>query len=145
MKKWFAFSIFTFLVAIVLVSGVFGQEQAGAQEGQALKNASSAAVSQGNAFLESEIQIPSGLKLVAKFVFGIDAQTHVSFEEGIVLVAFWLFVLLYAVTRFVIEMVRDDPRGFIWGGLLSTSQGLGIPLAILSVFMLFYLKRHRRS
>ena len=52
----------------------------------------------------------------------------------------WLFLLLYSITRFFIEMVRDDPRGFFFGGLLSTSQGAGILLAILSSFMLFYLK-----
>lgn len=58
---------------------------------------------------------------------------------------FWLFVLLYSVTRFFIEIFRGDPRGFLFGDLFSTSQGIGILLAILSLFMLFYMeKRHRR-
>jgi len=86
-------------------------------------------------------QLYEAAACLAIFVFLSWMEKRRSFEGQI----FWLFVLLYAVTRFVIEMVRDDPRGFIWGGLLSTSQGLGIPLAILSVFMLFYLKIHRRS
>ncbi len=51
---------------------------------------------------------------------------------------FWLFLLLYAVLRFVIEFFRDDPRGFFLSGVLSTSQGIGIFLALLSLFMLFY-------
>lgn len=54
---------------------------------------------------------------------------------------FWLFLILYSATRFFIEMLRDDPRGFLFQHLLSTSQGIGILLAISSLFMLFYLKR----
>jgi phosphatidylglycerol:prolipoprotein diacylglycerol transferase len=57
---------------------------------------------------------------------------------------FWLFSLLYSITRFLIEILRGDPRGFIFQGLLSTSQGIGIFLAILSLFMLFYLKKVQR-
>ncbi len=57
---------------------------------------------------------------------------------------FWLFLFLYSVTRFFIEMLRDDPRGFLFRGLLSTSQGIGIFLAILSIFVLFYLKKGQR-
>jgi phosphatidylglycerol:prolipoprotein diacylglycerol transferase len=58
---------------------------------------------------------------------------------------FWLFLLLYAILRFFIETVRDDPRGFLFHGLLSTSQGIGIFLGILSLFMLFYLKGKQRG
>ena len=58
--------------------------------------------------------------------------------------AFWLFLLLYSLVRFLIEFVRDDPRGFLWGTFLSTSQVIGICLAILSLFMLFYLRRRCR-
>ena len=56
---------------------------------------------------------------------------------------FWLFLFVYSVLRFFIEMVRGDPRGFIFLNLLSTSQGIGALLAIVSIFMLFYLKKHR--
>jgi phosphatidylglycerol:prolipoprotein diacylglycerol transferase len=54
-----------------------------------------------------------------------------------------LFILLYSIFRFFIEMVRGDPRGFLFKDLLSTSQGIGIFLALLSIFMLFYFNRHR--
>ncbi len=57
---------------------------------------------------------------------------------------FFFFLLIYSVLRFMIEFLRDDPRGFFWGGMLSTSQGIGIFLALTSLFMLFYLKRGRR-
>ncbi len=57
---------------------------------------------------------------------------------------FFLFLLLYSALRFMIEFLRDDPRGFFLGGMLSTSQGIGIFLALTSLFMLFYLKRAQR-
>jgi len=53
---------------------------------------------------------------------------------------FLFFLLLYSTTRFFIEMLRGDPRGFLFQDLISTSQGIGIFLAILSIFMLFFLK-----
>jgi phosphatidylglycerol:prolipoprotein diacylglycerol transferase len=57
---------------------------------------------------------------------------------------FWLFLFLYSITRFFIEFLRGDPRGFLFGDLLSTSQGVGILLAIPSFFMLFYMKKKYR-
>jgi phosphatidylglycerol:prolipoprotein diacylglycerol transferase len=57
---------------------------------------------------------------------------------------FWLFLLLYSIARFLIEILRDDPRGFLFRHLISTSQGVGIFLAILSLFVLFYLKKVQR-
>lgn len=71
------------------------------------------------------------------FLFLIWKRKHKTFEGQI----FWLFLFLYSVLRFFIEYLRDDPRGFFFGGLLSTSQGIGILLAFASIFMLFYLKR----
>jgi phosphatidylglycerol:prolipoprotein diacylglycerol transferase len=57
---------------------------------------------------------------------------------------FWLFLLLYSAIRFFFEYLRDDPRGFLFKGLFSTSQGIGVCLAIASFFMLFYLERKKR-
>jgi phosphatidylglycerol:prolipoprotein diacylglycerol transferase len=54
---------------------------------------------------------------------------------------FWLFLLLYSTTRFVVEIFRGDPRGFLFGDFLSTSQAIGVLLAIPSFFMLFYMKK----
>jgi len=58
---------------------------------------------------------------------------------------FWVFLLLYSLGRFVIEGVRGDPRGFLFQGYLSTSQGIGIGLAIASLFMLSYLYKKCRG
>ena len=53
---------------------------------------------------------------------------------------FWLYMLLYAVSRFVIEIYRGDERGLVFG-LLSTSQFISVILAPLSLVMLFWLSR----
>ncbi|HEX7140779.1 MAG TPA: prolipoprotein diacylglyceryl transferase [Vicinamibacterales bacterium] len=52
---------------------------------------------------------------------------------------FWLYMLMYAVSRFIIEFYRNDPRGMV--GMLSTSQFISALLAPLAVGMLFYLSR----
>ena len=52
---------------------------------------------------------------------------------------FWMYLLLYAISRFVIEFYRGDPRGEILG--LSTSQFISVVLAPLSLVMLVWLSR----
>lgn len=52
---------------------------------------------------------------------------------------FWLYMLLYAISRFVIEFFRGDERGTV--GALSTSQFISVLLAPLAIAMLVYLSR----
>jgi phosphatidylglycerol---prolipoprotein diacylglyceryl transferase len=52
---------------------------------------------------------------------------------------FWLYMLLYAVSRFIIEFFRGDERGSV--GMFSTSQFISLILAPLAVVMLVYLSR----
>ena len=52
---------------------------------------------------------------------------------------FWLYMLLYAVSRFIIEFYRGDERGAV--GMLSTSQFISVLLAPLAIVMLVYLSR----
>ncbi len=56
---------------------------------------------------------------------------------------FWLYVLLYAVARFIIEYFRNDPRGTvpILSIAFSTSQFISLILAPLAIVMLVYLSR----
>jgi len=54
------------------------------------------------------------------------------------------YLVLYALLRFVIEFFRDDERGFVFHGLLSTSQFIGI-LAILAAAVVYYLRRRPRE
>ena len=51
---------------------------------------------------------------------------------------FWWFVILKSVTRSLVELLRDDPRGSV--SLLSTSQLISLPLFGLAVYMLRRLK-----
>lgn len=51
---------------------------------------------------------------------------------------FWLYILLYAISRFVIEFYRGDPRGDLMG--FSTSQFVSLVIAPLAVVMLLRLK-----
>jgi len=52
---------------------------------------------------------------------------------------FWLYILLYAISRFIIEFFRGDPRGSV--GVFSTSQFISILLAPLAIVMLVRLSR----
>jgi phosphatidylglycerol:prolipoprotein diacylglycerol transferase len=52
---------------------------------------------------------------------------------------FWLYMLLYAITRYIIEFYRGDPRGMVLG--MSTSQFISLILAPLSLAMLAWLRR----
>ena len=52
---------------------------------------------------------------------------------------FWLYMLLYAISRFIIEFFRGDERGNV--GVLSTSQFISVLLAPLAIVMLAYLAR----
>jgi phosphatidylglycerol:prolipoprotein diacylglycerol transferase len=54
---------------------------------------------------------------------------------------FWLYMFLYAVSRYVIEIYRGDVgRGTVFD-ILSTSQFISVILAPLALAMLFYLGR----
>ena len=52
---------------------------------------------------------------------------------------FWAYMLLYAISRYVVEIYRGDPRGEIFG--ISTSQFISLVLAPLSIVMLVWLSR----
>src|SRR3982751_5934033 len=52
---------------------------------------------------------------------------------------FWLYLLLYGISRFIIEFFRGDERGAV--GMFSTSQFISILLAPLALAMLVYLSR----
>ena len=52
---------------------------------------------------------------------------------------FWSYMFLYALTRYVIEIYRGDPRGMVLG--MSTSQFISVVLAPLSIAMLVWLAR----
>ena len=54
---------------------------------------------------------------------------------------FWLYILLYGVSRFIVEFYRGDERGAVLG--LSTSQFVSIVAVPLAVAMLLWLRSGR--
>jgi phosphatidylglycerol---prolipoprotein diacylglyceryl transferase len=52
------------------------------------------------------------------------------------------YLLLYSTFRFLIEIFRDDPRGF-WLPGLSTSQGISLAVAIFAGTMWWVLRREK--
>ena len=52
---------------------------------------------------------------------------------------FWLYMLMYAISRYIIEMFRGDPRGTVF--IFSTSQFISVLLVPLAIAMLVYLGR----
>ena len=55
---------------------------------------------------------------------------------------FWLYMLLYSVSRFIVEMFRGDERGQMWG--LATSQIVSAVIAPLAIVMLARLSGRAR-
>jgi len=50
----------------------------------------------------------------------------------------WLYMLLYAISRFIIEIYRGDERGVVMG--MSTSQFVSVILVPVSLYMLWRLR-----
>ena len=55
---------------------------------------------------------------------------------------FWIYVLLYGVTRSFIEMFRGDFRGELILGVLSISQVIAATMTVMAVVMLILLHRN---
>ena len=55
----------------------------------------------------------------------------------------WLYLLLYAISRFIIEIYRGDERGAIFG--MSTSQFVSLVIVPISLLMLWRLKSRGQS
>jgi phosphatidylglycerol---prolipoprotein diacylglyceryl transferase len=53
---------------------------------------------------------------------------------------FWAYMLLYAISRYIIEIFRGDERGTVLG-VFSTSQFVSVVLAPLAIIMLIWLSK----
>ncbi|MFH1574151.1 MAG: prolipoprotein diacylglyceryl transferase [Acidobacteriota bacterium] len=51
------------------------------------------------------------------------------------------YLAAYATLRFLIEFYRDDERGFLFQGLLSTSQFIGLLTVAAALALFFHLRR----
>ena len=57
---------------------------------------------------------------------------------------FLAYVIYYAVARFFLEFVRDDPRGRYVGNLFSTSQVISLLIVPFTIYLLFHLRTRPR-
>jgi phosphatidylglycerol:prolipoprotein diacylglycerol transferase len=56
---------------------------------------------------------------------------------------FWLYMLLYGISRFIVEFFRGDDRGIIMG--VSTSQFVSLVVVPLAIGMLLRLRARARA
>lgn len=54
---------------------------------------------------------------------------------------FWLYVILYVITRSFIEIFRGDFRGEPVFGVLSVAQAIGIIMALVAIIMMIILRK----
>lgn len=81
-------------------------------------------------------QIYSSLNGLFIFLILVALRRVKSFEGQL----FWMYVLLYSVSRSFIEMFRGDARGMLMGGAVSTSQFIGLIVAVIAVLMMIKLR-----
>jgi phosphatidylglycerol:prolipoprotein diacylglycerol transferase len=56
-----------------------------------------------------------------------------------------LYVILYAAVRSILEVFRDDPRGYLSWGMVSTSQCIAVAAVIITAGFYYYLKRRGKT
>lgn len=56
---------------------------------------------------------------------------------------FWSYVLFYGVARSILEHFRGDERGMFVDGMLSTSQLIGLTVAVIAIAMMIILSRRK--
>jgi phosphatidylglycerol:prolipoprotein diacylglycerol transferase len=81
-------------------------------------------------------QLYESFVMLVVFFFLLWLHKNKKFNGQVILA----YVVIYAIVRFLIEFVRDDPRGDIWGLTtltgLSTSQLIGIVVGIGALILL---------
>ena len=79
------------------------------------------------------VQLYESLVCFALFLFLAWLSRRKKFEGEIIL----SYTLLYAVARFLLEYFRGDTdRGLVFGGALSTSQLIAVPLFLISLLLI---------
>ncbi|MFZ5564464.1 MAG: prolipoprotein diacylglyceryl transferase, partial [Thermodesulfobacteriota bacterium] len=49
---------------------------------------------------------------------------------------FLVYMAIYGIVRSIIEIFRGDARGFLFDGMLSTSQAVGLAAALVAIILL---------
>jgi phosphatidylglycerol---prolipoprotein diacylglyceryl transferase len=86
------------------------------------------------------VQLYESIVCLILFVILVRLLRHKRFDGEVILA----YTFLYAIARFILEFFRGDAdRGFVFGGLLSTSQFIALILAPIAV--LLWARRRRTS
>jgi phosphatidylglycerol:prolipoprotein diacylglycerol transferase len=86
------------------------------------------------------VQLYESLVCAVLFVVLLRLKRRTRFDGEVIL----SYTLLYAVARFILEFFRGDAdRGFVLGGLLSTSQLIAVLLAPLAIAL--WVGRRQRT
>lgn len=98
----------------------------------------------------ADAMAPSGVKLLPTQLFSSAGDFLLAFvliilagkikKDGYIT---GIYLLLYGIGRFIVEIFRNDPRGNI--GLLSTSQFISIILVIISIIIFAAAKRKSKN
>jgi phosphatidylglycerol---prolipoprotein diacylglyceryl transferase len=87
------------------------------------------------------VQLYESIVCIALFVVLVRLSRRKRFDGEVILA----YTLLYAIARFVLEFFRGDAdRGFVFGGLLSTSQFIALILGPAAI-ALWFVRRPRAS
>ena len=87
------------------------------------------------------VQLYESIVCLALFVVLVRLSRRIRFDGEVILV----YTLVYAIARFVLEFFRGDAdRGFVFGGLLSTSQFIASILGPAAI-ALWFVRRQRES
>jgi len=100
------------------------------------------------------VQVYESLACLGLFVFlvwlsrrrGIDGERELDGARGFDGEIILSYALGYAACRFVIEFFRGDvDRGFVLGGLLSTSQAIALVVIVASIILIATRSRRQRT
>ncbi|HEU4713862.1 MAG TPA: prolipoprotein diacylglyceryl transferase [Pyrinomonadaceae bacterium] len=88
------------------------------------------------------VQVYESLACLGLFAFLVWLSRRQRFDGELVL----SYALGYAACRFVVEFFRGDvDRGFLFGGLLSTSQTIALVVIVASIILIATRSRRQRS
>jgi len=86
-------------------------------------------------------QIYSSLNALAIFAVLMFFRKRKRFEGQLALI----YVIVYSITRSLIEFLRADDRGALLAGYISTSQVISLFLVIAAAFAMFYLRGAKKA
>ncbi len=82
-------------------------------------------------------QIYSSINLFIIFCLLMVISRYKKFDGQL----FWIYILLYGLTRSIVETLRGDPRGNFVFDIFSIAQTIGLVMSFTAIFMLVFLSK----